>query len=53
MYIVQFQSCVLGFIQWALQDLTFNRGARLMTGPAATNFDFNQEMASQESGHAM
>ena len=50
MYIVQFQSRVLVFIQWALQDLTFNRGARLITGPAATDFDFNQEMASQETG---
>jgi len=53
MYIDQFQSRVLVFIQWALQDLTFNRGARLITGPAATDFDFNQETASQESGHAM
>jgi len=53
MYIVQFQSRVLVFIQWALQDLTFNRGARLITGPAATDFDFNKEMASQESGHAV
>jgi NADH:ubiquinone reductase (H+-translocating) len=50
MYIVQFQSRVLVFIQWAIQDLTFSRGARLITGPAATDFDFNQEMASQETG---
>jgi NADH:quinone reductase (non-electrogenic) len=49
MYIVQFQSRILVFVQWALQDLTFSRGARLITGPAATDFDFNQEMASQES----
>src|SRR2546429_6102391 len=53
MYLVQFQSRILVFIQWALQDLTFNRGARLITGPAATDFDFNKETASQESGHAM
>src|SRR5438034_2656360 len=50
MYIVQFQSRILVFIQWAIQDLTFNRGARLITGPAATDFDFNKEMASQEGG---
>jgi hypothetical protein len=48
MYIVQFQSRMLVFVQWALQDLTFSRGARLITSPAATDFDFNKEMASQE-----
>jgi NADH:ubiquinone reductase (H+-translocating) len=60
MYIVQFQSRILVFVQWALQDLTFSRGARLITGPAATDFDFNKEMASQEKeivsqegGHAV
>src|SRR3989449_1624766 len=50
LYLVQFQSRILVFIQWALQDLTFNRGARLITGPAATDFDFNKEMASEERG---
>jgi NADH:quinone reductase (non-electrogenic) len=53
MYIVQFQSRMLVFIQWAIQDLTFNRGARLITGPAATDFDFNKEMASQERERAV
>jgi NADH:ubiquinone reductase (H+-translocating) len=53
MYIVQFQSRMLVFIQWALQDLTFSRGARLITGPAATDFDFNKEIASQESERAV
>jgi NADH:quinone reductase (non-electrogenic) len=48
MYIVQFQSRMLVFVQWALQDLTFSRGARLITSPAATDFDFNKKMASQE-----
>ena len=52
MYLVQFQSRLLVFIQWALQDLTFSRGARLITGSAATDFDFNTEMASEESGRA-
>jgi NADH:quinone reductase (non-electrogenic) len=48
MYIVQFQSRLLVFIQWAIQDLTFSRGARLITGAASTDFDFNKEVASQE-----
>jgi NADH:ubiquinone reductase (H+-translocating) len=52
MYLIQFQSRILVFIQWAIQDLTFNRGARLITGPAVTDFDFNKEMASEESGDA-
>ena len=46
MYLVQFQSRILVFIQWAIQDLTFNRGARLITGPSATDFNFNKEIAS-------
>jgi NADH dehydrogenase len=49
MHLVQFQSRILVFIQWAIQDLTFNRGARLITGPAVTDFDFNKEMASEET----
>jgi NADH dehydrogenase len=32
MYIVEFQSRVLVFIQWGFEYLTFNRGARLITG---------------------
>jgi NADH dehydrogenase len=48
MYLVQFQSRVLVFIQWAIQDLTFNRGARLITGSASTDFNFDQEMASSQ-----
>jgi NADH:ubiquinone reductase (H+-translocating) len=42
MYIVTFQNRILVFIQWAIQDLTFSRGARLITGRAATDFDFEQ-----------
>lgn len=34
MYLVQFQSRVLVFIQWGFQYLTFSRGARLITGSA-------------------
>jgi len=52
LYLVQFQSRILVFIQWALQDLTFNRGARLITGSASTDFNFNKEMASQEGGRS-
>jgi len=48
-YIVTFQNRVLVFIQWAIQDLTFNRGARLITGAAPTDFNFNKEVASQRS----
>jgi NADH dehydrogenase len=47
MHIVQFQSRVLVFIQWAFEDLTFSRGARLITGPAVTDFDFNKEISSK------
>ena len=36
---------ILVFDQRAIQDLTFNRGARVITGPALTDLDFNKEMA--------
>lgn len=32
MYIVEFENRVLVFIQWGFQYITFNRGARLITG---------------------
>jgi NADH dehydrogenase len=34
-YIVQFQSRVMVFVQWGLEYLTFSRGARLITGDSA------------------
>lgn len=37
MYIVEFQSRVLVFVQWGFEYLTFSRGARLITGTAATD----------------
>jgi NADH:ubiquinone reductase (H+-translocating) len=37
MYIVEFQSRVLVFVQWGFEYLTFSRGARLITGIAATD----------------
>jgi len=46
MYIVQYRSRLTVFVDWAIEYLTFNRGARLITGSAATDFDFNKEMAS-------
>jgi len=45
MYLVTFQSRLLVFFQWALQDLTFSRGARLITGAAPTDFNFNEELS--------
>jgi hypothetical protein len=35
---------LLVFIKWAIQDLTFNRGSRLITGDAASGFNFDREM---------
>lgn len=37
MYIVEFQSRVLVFVQWGFLYLTSNRGARLITGHAASD----------------
>jgi NADH:ubiquinone reductase (H+-translocating) len=53
MYLVTFQSRIQVFVQWAIQDLTFNRGARLITGIAPTDFNFNLEVSRvQSSGDA-
>jgi hypothetical protein len=46
-YIVTFQSRVLVFFQWIMQDLTRSRGARLITGVAPTDFNFNKEVAGR------
>jgi NADH dehydrogenase len=53
-YLVSFQSRILVFIQWAIQDLTFNRGARLITGAAPTDFNFSKELSEikHETVHA-
>jgi NADH dehydrogenase len=42
-----FQNRLLVFFQWAIQDFTFSRGARLITGIAPTDFNFNKELASR------
>src|SRR6266536_55697 len=44
-YLVSFQSRILVFIQSAIQDLTFSRGARLITGSAPTDFNFSTELS--------
>lgn len=38
MYLVEFQSRILVFIQWGFQYLTFSRGARLITGSAPSDY---------------
>jgi NADH dehydrogenase len=48
-YIIEFQSRVLVFIQWAIQDVTFSRGSRLITGVAPTDFNFNQAVGGQSA----
>jgi NADH dehydrogenase len=46
-YIVTFQNRLLVFVQWAIQDFTFSRGARLITGGAPTDFNFNKDIAAE------
>jgi NADH dehydrogenase len=53
MYLVTFQNRLLVFIQWAIQDLTFSRGTRLITGIAPTDFNFNKEVAVQRTETAI
>lgn len=48
MYLVTFETRILVFIQWAIQDLTFNRGSRLITGVTPTDFNFNKELSAAE-----
>jgi len=45
-YIVQHRSRLTVFVDWAIEYLTFNRGARLITGRVPSDFDFNKEIAS-------
>jgi NADH dehydrogenase len=44
MSLVSFQNRLLVFIQWAFQDLTLTRGARLITGTAPTDFNVSKEI---------
>jgi NADH dehydrogenase len=50
MYIVEFQSRVIVFIQWGFQYLTFSRGARLITGAAETDADRQAKATRSASG---
>ena len=43
MYIVEFQSRILVLVQWGFLYLTFNRGARLITGVAANKLTAKAE----------
>jgi len=45
LYLVEFSNRVLVFVQWGFLYLTFNRGARLITGPVPTH-------AEEPSTHA-
>jgi len=45
LYLVTFQGRVLVLTQCAIQDLTFSRGARLITGVAPTDFNFTKELS--------
>ncbi len=50
-YIVEFQSRVQVFVQWGFEYLTFSRGARLITGVAATDsIDLTNSMGNRGDG---
>jgi NADH dehydrogenase len=51
MYLVEFQSRVIVFIQWGFEFITFSRGARLITGTAATDsVDKNSSLRASGDG---
>jgi NADH dehydrogenase len=47
MYLVEFSNRVLVFVQWGFLYITFNRGARLITGPE----DSGQPATAPEHEH--
>ncbi len=49
MYLVTFQNRLQVFVQWAIQDLTFNCGPRLISGVAPTDFNFNRGVSRLHS----
>jgi len=49
-YIVEFQSRIVVLMKWAIQELTFSRGSRLITGMAPTDFTFTDMMADASQG---
>jgi NADH dehydrogenase len=44
MNLVPFRNRISVFIRWTFQDFRFSRRARLMTGPASTDFSLNKEV---------
>lgn len=48
MSLLTFQNRLSVFIQWAMQDLTLSRGARLITGTAPTDLEFNKEIRNYD-----
>jgi NADH dehydrogenase len=53
MYLISFESRLKVFIQWAIQDVTFNRASRLITGAAPTDFNFNREVSGKQGDVAV
>jgi NADH dehydrogenase len=45
LYLVTFQSRVIVLIQWAIQNVTFSRGARLITGTVPSDFNFTKDLS--------
>jgi NADH dehydrogenase len=50
LYLVTFQSRLLVLTQWAIQGLTFSRGARLITGTVPGDFNFSKELSEGRAG---
>jgi NADH dehydrogenase len=46
LYLVQFQSRIVVFIKWGIQDLTFNRGSRLITETTPTDLRFENDVGA-------
>jgi hypothetical protein len=48
MNLITFQNRLSVFLKLAFQDLTFSRGARLITGTTPTDFQFNKEVRNHD-----
>ncbi|HET6898571.1 MAG TPA: FAD-dependent oxidoreductase, partial [Vicinamibacteria bacterium] len=53
LYLVQYQSRILVFVQWAIQDLTFSRGSRLITGRTPSDYFLGDGGASGKAAAAL
>ncbi len=51
MYLVEFSNRVLVFVQWGFLYITFNRGARLITGPLDFEHPVGREQELQATAH--